>query len=170
VKKKNGDLIVFGGYTDANQQVATDTVEVIDHATFASRFAGHLNTPRAGAGGAILPDGRILLAGGFTTGPAGRDDAEIYDPDAERSNGAPRLTRVRGTARASVLFDGRVLVVGDDATADIFDPMTSTFVAAASPLSGARTGGHTLTPAGVTVLVLGGTATVTATAEVFDPR
>jgi hypothetical protein len=129
----------------------------------------------------VLPDGRILVAGG----DAGRDgpslsSVELYDPTARAWVDGPQMSARRSAASATMLADGRVLVAGGydgfDATtsAEIYDPTAGTW-AATTPMGEPR-GDHTATllPDG-TVLVAGGrhkrssTGSALATAEVYDP-
>lgn len=98
---------------------------------------GNLNIPRAFHTATLLSDGRVLIAGGFTTDnfhPIA--DAEIYDP----ANGTFTLTGSLNVARwghsAVPLDDGRVLIVGGNtaccspfyvAQTEIYDAATGQF-------------------------------------------
>jgi hypothetical protein len=125
---------------------------------------------------ALLPDGRVLVAGG-TESPnsslAALDSVEIFDPSTGIFSAGPSMNHARIGHTATVLADGRVLVVGgtsgNDAvqSAEVFDPAAGTWTDAASPDAG-RTG-HTATllPDG-RVLVVGGSLNPGA-AEVYDP-
>jgi hypothetical protein len=90
--------------------------------------------PRLGATAILLPDGRILVAGGQDAPNHGLSTALLYLPDANRwqptgSMGTPRFKHAM-----ALLPDGRVLVLGgttDDihllASTEVFDPATSRF-------------------------------------------
>lgn len=59
----------------------------------------------------LLPDGRVLLAGG--QGTAGfLDSTEIFDPFVNRTTPGPRLVAPRAFHQALLLPDGTVLLVG----------------------------------------------------------
>jgi hypothetical protein len=106
-------------------------------ATFAP--VGPMITPRTGAQLALLPDGRVLVAGGTTPDDSNTTlaSAEIFDP----ASGSFSATGAMGTSRTMhalvPLLDGRVLVVGGEravgegattlSSAEIFDPATGTF-------------------------------------------
>ena len=88
---------------------------------------------------AMLPDGRILVAGGHghtTQGPASpMRTAELWNPDAKAWTGLPDMSHPRTGAAACVLACGDVMVVGGICgydtgrivrrrDAEFFDPVT----------------------------------------------
>jgi parallel beta-helix repeat protein len=133
-----------------------------------------MNNGRSQHTSTLLPDGTILITGGFNPSDI-LDTAEIYDPVYKTFT---PTTGNMGTRRyfhtATLLKDGKVLIVGGSSTgwdAEIYDPDDRTF----SPTSGdtvVRRGGHraTLLTDG-RVLVTGGTDGVVsfASAEIYDP-
>ena len=94
----------------------TNTAELYDPATGEWSFTGSLNVRRVGHTATLLPNGKVLFAGG---GARGQDrefatnTAELYDP----ATGTVELNRQpqHGTAifhAATLLQDGKVLVAG----------------------------------------------------------
>ncbi|HYM50691.1 MAG TPA: kelch repeat-containing protein [Candidatus Limnocylindrales bacterium] len=68
-------------------------------------------SPAFGPGLALLPDGRVVAAGG--SGSRGAvADAEIYDPTSSAWSALPGMPVARGQATATTLADGSVLVAG----------------------------------------------------------
>jgi hypothetical protein len=146
------------------------------------REAGSLRVRRASHTSTVLPDGRVLVVGGFEKGPDGysqiyHDTAELFDPIRGTfvSVSSPAVARAGHTATA--LPDGRILLVGGwtsggrTAAVEIFDPSSSSFLRVAD-LSAPRAG-HTATALGEgRVLIAGGeTEKGPATqSEIFDPR
>jgi hypothetical protein len=146
---------------------------------------GSMGTARYAGAAAPLPDGRVLVAGGFYDDVLGDHylaSAEVFDPatNSFSSAGIGVLSVARHGPVAAPLPDGRVLVAGGDyvdgggdhylASAEIFDPASNTFTPAgamgvprvrafAAPLPDGR------------VLVAGGNdgATRLSSAEVFNP-
>ncbi len=87
--------------------------------------ASLLGNARVAPAAATLPDGRVLVAGGFylngrersaaaEPGPAipALATAELYDPSTAKWSGTDTLRFARFGAQAAALADGRVLVVG----------------------------------------------------------
>lgn len=151
------------------------------------RPAARMTVARFAHTATVLPDGKVLIAGGITghapNGPA-LDTAELYDPATGRWQPTGRMITTRAGHTATLLPDGGVLVTGGygrgvsgDApaldTAELYEPATGTW-RSVSPMAVAR-GGHIamLLPDGV-VLVAGGSRITTsrnalATAEVYNP-
>jgi hypothetical protein len=141
--------VLFVGWTEsqawASDQPATD--DLYDPATGRFTPVGPVVKMRAGAGTALLPDGRVLIAAGDQDTRT-TDTAEIYDPATRSfvSTGemAPGNMSVGGPASAVSLADGRVLVLGSifgtsgqggfTLLAQVFDPATGRFTASESTL------------------------------------
>lgn len=169
----NGIVLVAGGVSTSG---TTANAELYDSATGIWNPTGSLNTPRFGHTATLLPNGQVLVAGGAGT------SAELYDP----ADGVWSPTGNLHVARddlptATLLRSGQVLVVGGDgqtiASAEVFDPATSTWNITAEMQTNTIRNLHTATllPDGK-VLVAGGSSVVTpenyivlASAEIYDP-
>jgi len=138
---------------------------------------GNLTTARDAPGVASLPDGRVLVAGGYNNTDGNLNTAEIFDPKTSSfSPVGATMSTLRYAPAAASLPDGRVLIAGgyngaDVASADVFNPSTGTFTPVGSMSVVRELGGAVSLPDG-RVLVLGGFAETdpTATTEIFDPK
>lgn len=131
----------------------------------------------------LLPDGRVLIAGGLGV-VDGRVQpvaaVELYDPNTRTFSRTSPLVQARSDHAAVALDDGRVLVVGGDAGdvasagGEVYNPAIGGWVQAAS-LHQPRRGHSATLLADGTVLVAGGefftggTRTSLAAAERYDP-
>jgi hypothetical protein len=144
--------------------------------------AGPMNVGRVGATATLLPDGRVLVAGG------GTDTAELYNPATRQFTPTAKMPVTVSYATATLLPDGNVLVAGGEhgpglaqvTSAELYDPAAGTWTATGS-MNTARSGQTaTLLPDG-DVLVAGGGCNIghdcdagsflntLASAELYDP-
>lgn len=134
--------------------------------------AGALVTPRFEHTATLLADGRVLLAGGFTSANlSATNSAELYDPATNTWSATGSLHDARDAHGAVRLKDGRVLVVGGASngnvlTAEIYDPATGAWSYTSSPSSAHVAFDPVLLRDGK-VLVAGGIST--AVGELYDP-
>ena len=125
-----------------------------------------------------LRDGRVLVAGGFTTEAHAAHSAEVFDAVSDRFLPLPRMRAMRHSHTATLLPDGTVLIVGGyadggrtRAEAEIFDPSTNTFSATGS-LTTARAGHVAVALRDGMVLIAGGVSDewkFLSSAERYDP-
>jgi hypothetical protein len=134
-------LLVTGG---SNQEyVAKSGTVLYDPSARTWAPSGLLNTARMDPAIAVIPGGRVLVAGGLLinfdqTGRA-LDTAEIWDPGAGTWARTANLSGPRYGPKAVTLDDGLVIVVGglpvwgaDDQrrSAELYDPLTDRWKAA----------------------------------------
>jgi hypothetical protein len=105
-----------GGYTFYRR-----SAEIYDPVTNRWSFTGRMHQARAGGAMAVLPHGRVLIAGGFHLGGS-LAEAEIYNPRTGRwvVTGSLRASRDVSTESAATLPNGDILVAGGHF--DIWNP------------------------------------------------
>ncbi|MFC5865318.1 Kelch repeat-containing protein [Acidicapsa dinghuensis] len=93
---------------------------------------GTMTALRSKFGGALLPDGRVLFAGGQAGGPFGTrvTSTQIYDPRTGRFSPGPELNENRFKLSKAVvsLKDGRVLIAGGAEQPEVYDPASRAFI------------------------------------------
>ncbi len=177
-------LVVGGGYIDFDEHAEFfNTAELYDPATEMWSVTGNLNVARAFHTAMLLPNGEVLVAGGYTlitpvSSPSYTESAELYDPATGTWSVTGNLSTDRSSHTATLLPNGKVLVAGGCCpslnSAELYDPATRTWSITGN-LSTARLG-HTATllPNGQ-VLVAGGypvsvsSPSGTNSAELYDP-
>jgi Kelch motif len=181
----NGDILIAGGADFNDGEDALDTAEVFDpHANTWVDTANTMSTTRTGGGTALLPDGRVLVAGGAAANGDILSSTDTYDPATKAFTTGPAMTQPRAGFGIAPLANGDVLVAGGlDAEAtppapqagvastEIYDPTADTWSRSGDLPVGV------ILPAMVPlangeVLEAGGTPdlqTASAQAAVFDP-
>jgi hypothetical protein len=133
---------------------------------------GNLSVGRSGHTATLLPNGKVLVAGGSSSSPS----AELYDPAFGTWTSTVGLITVRSLHTATLLPNGKVLVVGGGTTngslasAELYDPVLGTWTATGSLETARYSHTATLLPNGK-VLVAGGYdgSSFLAAAELYDP-
>jgi autotransporter-associated beta strand protein len=141
--------------------------------------AGFVNTGPLSSGRyvhttTLLPNGKVLVAGGNTNGTV-LSSAELYDPAAGTWTATGAMSTNRYIHTATLLPNGKVLIAGGYhnsplSSAELYDPATGTWTATGA--MNTERYGHTATllPNGM-VLVAGGVsgAPYLSSAELYDP-
>jgi hypothetical protein len=141
---------------------------------------GSMTVARGGQPATLLPDGRVLIAGGCGAVNPATDDcltllasAELYNPVTGTWSATGSMTVGRFLDTATRLLDGRVLVAGGDSSgtgAELYDPTTGTW-----SRTGSMNVGSSLSFPGFATLLLDGRVLVAglgpngASAELYDP-
>lgn len=170
VQLADGRVLVAGGYdTTGLKGVYRNTAEIIspEHGT-AEPVPGLMTTPRFAPAAGLLPDGRVLIAGGAVSGPPIDvvDSAEVFDPATGTFQALPaHLTVKREEAAFATLPDGKVVIAGGWGgpgsgeglrSAEAFNPETGAFEALPAALGIARTYAVATPLPGERFLIVGG--------------
>jgi uncharacterized delta-60 repeat protein len=133
----NGKVLIAGGYTGGILFPYTSSAELYDPASGTFAATGSLGTGRSDHTATLLPDGRVLVAGGRAR-PGGStiylDSSELYNPATGVWSSASAMPLALADHTATLLSDGHVLVVGGrnaDGTfrgALIYDPVTNAWI------------------------------------------
>jgi serpin B len=186
----DGRALVVGGLTAAEPEDgpfgAYSSTKLYDPEDGRWSSAGVLDAARTEPAAAVLPDGRVVVAGGAYV-----DDeeirvlasAEVFDPETATWSPTGDLATARRDARAVTLADGRVLVVGGSskgrrlyveytpvASAEVYDPAAGTW-SPAGTLAAPRSDFSLVALPDGGALVAGGIVgdEMTAAAERWDP-
>ena len=119
---RDGRVLITGGFVccvvdgQTVSETPTTSAELYDPATGRFTPTGSMAVGRALHQATLLPDGRVLVSGGFgvtdSPGAPGPEHAEVYDPATGTFAAAGSLAGGRSLHSAILLTDGRVLVVG----------------------------------------------------------
>ena len=181
----DGSVLVVGGSRDG---LPLDSAERYFPDSVSWVSAGTMNVPRTHATATVLQDGRVLVVGGGSDASSAfksTNTAEIFDPATGNWALTASMASSRALHTATLLADGKVLVTGGAstyhgskgtvrATAEIYDPKTASWRAAA-PLSVPRYHHTAVLLSDGRVLIAGGWSFTTnsdpslATAEIYDP-
>jgi hypothetical protein len=123
----DGRVLVAGGCSEWKEglyqvSIHLPQAEVYDMASGTWTPTGDLKTARYSHSATLLPDGRVLLAGGHKAGALTR--AELYDPATGEWSTTGGLNVPRDSHTATLLGEGQVLVAGGIDTDD--DALDST--------------------------------------------
>jgi len=139
-----------------------------------------MNVERATHTATRIPDGKVLIAGGFReegTSEIAIASAEIFDPASNTFTFTSDMNEPRDGHTATLLSNGKVLIAGGwnqkgrTAAAELYDPETGKFYYAGSMMAPRQGMTATLLKNGQ-VLIAGGDSarnTPQLTAELYDP-
>jgi hypothetical protein len=123
----DGRVLLAGGDSDPARLYGNAEAEIYDPATNAfTRLTSDgvawpaMMGPRHGHTATLLPDGRVLIAGGHDGDWSTTDNyywrysstTELFDPATRRFSFGPPMTRARSGHTATSMTDGRILMAG----------------------------------------------------------
>jgi hypothetical protein len=158
---------VNGGAAIGEQRKSNELGVVSSIQSMTARRAAHTAT--------LLPDGKVLVAGGFDGGISSAS-TEVFDPGTKLFKTGANMSVARSGHTSTLLSNGKILIAGGYngnylATAELYDPASNTFTPTHA-MTSARSG-HvaTVLPNGK-VLLAGGVGvgwTFLSSAELYDP-
>ena len=169
----DGRVLLTAGRSASSPEVSLSSAEIYDPVSGTFRAIVSLNTARQLPSATLLPDGRVLVIGGYKSSQGWLSSAEIYDPAIGQWNATQPIFAHGVVHTATLLKDGRVLVMagynqsgspGPDDRVELFDPKTNRWQQAA--LHKNTEGSHTATLlSDGRVLIAGGLADP----AIYDP-
>jgi hypothetical protein len=178
----DGRVLVAGGYngldgnTDGKGNV--NAPELYDPATGLFSATGDMTSARRYPTATLLPNGKVLIVGGYDGSNVVLSSADVYDPTAGTFAPTGSMLTARGRHTATDLMNGKVLVAGgyDDqgttiASAELYDITKGTFSPTGSMATARWRHAETRLLNG-DVLITGGSdgSTAVDTAELFNAQ
>ena len=179
----DGQVLVAGGKVSYLFEKVIAFAELYDPGSGKWTPTGSMKQARWGHTATLLPDGRVLVAGGQSSDRDQLALAELYDPSTGRWTATASMHKVRSGHTATLLRDGRVLVAGGYdfeaariaqleivglTAAELYDPRTGRWTTTRS-MTEARAGSTATLLTDGRVLVAGGMGSDPGSAELYDP-
>jgi len=169
----NGQVLIAGGINNNGSLKSAELYDPTISPVTGSWSVTFPNTSRDEHTATLLPNGKVLVAGGFGSG-SGLNSAELYDPATGMWSYTGNLNTGRFGHTATLLPNGKVLVAGDisSASAELYDPATGTWSYTGSLSTVRANHTATLLPNGKVLVAAGfnnNAFTYLRSAELYDP-
>ena len=112
VTLQSGLVLVMGGINPSAYAGILATAELFDPSTGHWTPTGSMNIGRSDFTATLLPDGRVLVAGG------GDNTTELYDPATGQFTMGPLMIAPRVSQTTTLLADNRLLMAGGNVFGD----------------------------------------------------
>jgi len=106
---RNGNVLIVG---NAENDGYPADAELYEPSTRKFSGIGKTTAPHEFSTATLLPDGKVLIAGGQLPGGNGSRGTDLYDPATGTFSAAGNMTTGRHSHTAILLPDGRVLIAG----------------------------------------------------------
>ena len=174
----DGKVLIVGGYApqDPSPPAVLKTAELYDPTTGTFSATGSMANARYAHSATLLPDGRVLIAGGYSG-----TNAEFYDSATGRFTSAGNMITSRQWHTATLLNNGTVLIAGGNldgsyassytvgsTSAEVYDPATGIFSATGTMTRYRNSHKAGLLANGNVLTVPGSDASDFTTAEIYD--
>jgi N-acetylneuraminic acid mutarotase len=121
----DGRVLVVGGCVSTGLPCNALGAVLYDPVLNSWSSTGGMVVPRTQAQATLLPDGHVVVSGGFSSGGFAETTVESYDPASNSWAATGTLTQPRFGATASLLASGQILIAGGGtAAAEIYDPVS----------------------------------------------
>lgn len=111
---ENGKVLIVGGSDDGDLASSLASAELYDPSSGTWSVTGSLNAGPVLHTATLLPDGKVLVAGGYNWPPVSLSGAALYDPDTGTWSDTRNLNAARDSHTATLLPDGTVMIAGGD--------------------------------------------------------
>lgn len=127
----NGKVLIAGYGYYYNTSAIYSATELYDPDTETFSYTGDMGTTRQDHTATLLPDGKVLIVGGYYSSSY-YSTAELYDPSTGTFSNTGSMTTARQNHSATLLPSGKVLIAGGYngsslSSTEIYDPSTGTF-------------------------------------------
>ena len=179
----NGSVLYTGGQPaglSTNSESGSNNAEIYDPVALTSTPTGNMTIPRCAETATLLPNGKVLFAGGQTLGVV-TATAELYDPISGTFASTGSMSVARSGHTAVLLPNGMVLIAGGEdcnsacvyySSAEMYDPTSGTFSPTAGNLATPYAGAAAVLLNTGKVLLAGGSpdgTNLNSFAELYDP-
>jgi len=149
------------------------STELYDPVSGTNSITGSLPYPLQGHTATLLPNAKVLLAGGAYSGWG--SECEIYNPATGTWSYTGSLNAARLLHAATLLLNGKVLVTGGEGftgfltSAELYDPATGLWTTTGSLKAARESHTQTLLPNGKVLVAGGYSGSILSSAELYDP-
>lgn len=131
----DGKVLITGGRVVRSDGLGPEGVsaELYDPASGTFARTGDMTIDRSGHSATLLPNGKVLIAGGTAGNSVSTNTAELYDPATGTFSRTGDMRLAQSFHEATLLNTGKVLVTGGmsccaiAATPELYDPATGVF-------------------------------------------